>query len=577
MKKIFYLFTLLIVFTLCGCSTKLMQAAENGDKEMVLKCINDGADVNERKAGSTALTWAAYSGQAEIVKILLDNGALLNAYDGTGSTPLFWAVHENHPEVVRVLLNSGADTTLKGHEGRVVLTLMTPLELARHRGYTDIVNIFSEVAQKKAADEERWRADEERRRNDRENKEVASQLQECRLLKSTACYYRILEEYSNPRHRPQIYTELCDLIKTSTNPEDGFLKLMQDRPDSVNYFPSEYKLKFIGPPAMRVCDIIGIYRKGVSEGLIISKIKVTQGAYKNFDFSEIIELKRLGLSDAIIKSMIDKTFEFDLAQRQIESDNLAREKEIESQREYDEQERLYRAAEEEKEMAIRAKQEREDMERLIDTGLRNFETRVSQGIQTYSNAVQMRAYAEEEARLQEQRRASEIREENRRTREAREEIQRETERQVNESRERERREAQITRQQQAQRESERKEAERIAQQRQQEEDTLKRQAKAGSWVTDDFKVTCWGSDKLYLASFVTATVTDSSGEPLCDGAHVKIKNHYSDHPIYFSVGNSSYSDQTLGPKQQRIIPLSNNSSRKSQTTAVYVRVKFWKE
>jgi hypothetical protein len=220
--------------------------------------------------------------------------------------------------------------------------------------------------------------------------------------------------------------------------------------------------------------------------------------------------------------------------------------------------------------------EREENRQMFNTALQQLSNSVMQGMQTYTESLQIRAHAEEEARRRDENRAREMREENNRraqnARQRQESLvreQREAERLANESRDRERREAEVVRQQTAQRE-----AEMLAQK---QEEARKHQQKKGSWEIGDFKVNCWGSDKLYLASFVTATVTDGKGEPNCRGNHVRIKNHYSDHPIYVSVGNSNYRDQTLVPKQQVLVPLTISNRNDTQNTEIYIRVKYWKE
>ena len=53
---------------------------------------------------------AARTGDAAIVKILLDRGADPNARENTNSeTALMWAAAENHPDAAKALIASGAD------------------------------------------------------------------------------------------------------------------------------------------------------------------------------------------------------------------------------------------------------------------------------------------------------------------------------------------------------------------------------------------------------------------------------------------------------------------------------------
>jgi len=96
---------------------------------------------------NTSLITAAYKGQTNVVKDLLDKGADPNErgrYEfGWGiawedATPLFCAAHEGHLEAVKVLVDRGADVDVPGHLG------WTPLMGAAYKGYTNIAKILVE-------------------------------------------------------------------------------------------------------------------------------------------------------------------------------------------------------------------------------------------------------------------------------------------------------------------------------------------------------------------------------------------------------------------------------------------------
>ncbi len=60
--------------------------------------------------GSTALMLAANSGNAEIVRLLIERGANINASENKkGQTALMWAAAEGHSEIVSLLIERGAD------------------------------------------------------------------------------------------------------------------------------------------------------------------------------------------------------------------------------------------------------------------------------------------------------------------------------------------------------------------------------------------------------------------------------------------------------------------------------------
>lgn len=84
--------------------TALQHAAWGGQLEVVKYLVERGADVNaENGGGSTALHLAAAYGQLEVVKYLVGQGAIVTATDNRGRTPRSEALVGGHPAVVRYL------------------------------------------------------------------------------------------------------------------------------------------------------------------------------------------------------------------------------------------------------------------------------------------------------------------------------------------------------------------------------------------------------------------------------------------------------------------------------------------
>jgi ankyrin repeat protein len=70
--------------------------------------IGHGASVDlSTTSRATLLFMAVQKGYLEIVKVLLENGAVIEKLVG-GVTPLFMAVQKGYLEIVRVLLEHGA-------------------------------------------------------------------------------------------------------------------------------------------------------------------------------------------------------------------------------------------------------------------------------------------------------------------------------------------------------------------------------------------------------------------------------------------------------------------------------------
>ena len=80
-------------------------------KEVVELLIAEGADVNAKnKHGGTPLHEAAASGHKEIVELLIAEGADVNAKDVNGYTPLDWAIFNKDTETADLLRKHGGKT-----------------------------------------------------------------------------------------------------------------------------------------------------------------------------------------------------------------------------------------------------------------------------------------------------------------------------------------------------------------------------------------------------------------------------------------------------------------------------------
>ena len=100
-----------------------IQAVRMGNIDKVKGILNDknppDTDLIESKGNKdTPLHIAATHGYTEIVRILIEHGADLNAKDWFRSTPLHLAAAQNHTAVAVELIKRGADTKAKDFKGR---------------------------------------------------------------------------------------------------------------------------------------------------------------------------------------------------------------------------------------------------------------------------------------------------------------------------------------------------------------------------------------------------------------------------------------------------------------------------
>ena len=103
--------------------TPLMLAAITNQLVWAQKLIDKGADVNQK--GWTPLHYAATKGHIEMMRLLMEHHAYLDAESPNGTTPLMMAAHYGTPMATKLLLEEGADPRLKNRLG------ISALEFAR--------------------------------------------------------------------------------------------------------------------------------------------------------------------------------------------------------------------------------------------------------------------------------------------------------------------------------------------------------------------------------------------------------------------------------------------------------------
>ena len=119
-------------------NSPLDHASYQGAVDLVRLLLDHGADVNAqgKKNKNTSLHFASMTGKADVVRVLLERGANVNAQNTFNDTPLHKASEHGCVQNCRVLLEHRADADAQNAQKR------TPLHLASRGGYSDLVELL---------------------------------------------------------------------------------------------------------------------------------------------------------------------------------------------------------------------------------------------------------------------------------------------------------------------------------------------------------------------------------------------------------------------------------------------------
>lgn len=122
--------------------TPLFFAVTFDKPEMVRLLLEHGADINAKDiTGMTPLHVAANLGLNDQVRLLVELGADLNARDEFGDTPLHAAAYSRYlkDSTLRLLVELGADLNAENKAG------LTPEELARDKALDEAAEVLAEL------------------------------------------------------------------------------------------------------------------------------------------------------------------------------------------------------------------------------------------------------------------------------------------------------------------------------------------------------------------------------------------------------------------------------------------------
>jgi ankyrin repeat protein len=106
---------------------QLVAAVNAEDVAEVDRLLSEGADASVEEAddffSNPILRTAVVDGNVEITRLLIENGADVNARDSKGNSVLRRAITEGHPELVALLIDAGADATAVEGDDNALLPL----------------------------------------------------------------------------------------------------------------------------------------------------------------------------------------------------------------------------------------------------------------------------------------------------------------------------------------------------------------------------------------------------------------------------------------------------------------------
>lgn len=128
------------LFDILDCEYSDDQDQITSELREAVKLIFAGADINTSGGGGTTLSWAAFIGHLETVKLLIDNNADVNIKSVDGKTPLMEASWNGHIAIVKLLLDKGADINTTDNIG--ITALFEAIDYGHKEQYPQIVKLL---------------------------------------------------------------------------------------------------------------------------------------------------------------------------------------------------------------------------------------------------------------------------------------------------------------------------------------------------------------------------------------------------------------------------------------------------
>lgn len=118
----------------------IFDAINDNNLKLINEVLTDKADLHvyEPINEDTPLHFVVRNKQNNIIPLLLENNAPLNARNKFDDTPLHVAVLASNETAVRLLLESGADKELRNNNNQ------KPMDLAKKYNHVDIISLLDQ-------------------------------------------------------------------------------------------------------------------------------------------------------------------------------------------------------------------------------------------------------------------------------------------------------------------------------------------------------------------------------------------------------------------------------------------------
>lgn len=125
--------------------TPLMLACLKGQVPLAKLLISRHADINQ--PGWTPLHYAATGGHLELIQLLLEESAYIDAESPNGTTPLMMAARYGSAKATQLLINEGADLQIRNQLG------LTAWDFAKQGNRPDALEIISKGLKQVTSDQ----------------------------------------------------------------------------------------------------------------------------------------------------------------------------------------------------------------------------------------------------------------------------------------------------------------------------------------------------------------------------------------------------------------------------------------